>query len=182
MLTITAQGTTLLLLPIGFTVPRSKHYCTGSPPMPDTTTLQLLAKTSRNRILSLVSSSAVEAAVQKAAECVIKATKLILSLRNIAKEAIIWYDVCLVRYSDRRFFSTKGGVLGHYKITLWDMLNDLRIEAAKASTKSAEKSVKITDNKKLYGFAWCIQYLSEEDCSNWCISNAIEVVLTGCCS
>lgn len=126
--------------------------------------------------------------------CVKKAAKLILSLCNTSKEAIVWYNVCFVRYSDRHFFSTMEespeisfmndkdyvGEVGHYSIIVWDMLNDLRNEAANASTKYAEKSVNITDNEKLYGSVWCIQYLSTENCS-LCISDAIADVQTSCC-
>lgn len=39
-------------------------------------------------------------------ECVTQASKLISSLCTVAKEAILWYIVCYVRFSDRRFFST----------------------------------------------------------------------------
>ncbi|RDX61356.1 Cysteine-rich receptor-like protein kinase 25, partial [Mucuna pruriens] len=127
-------------------------------------------------------------------ECVIQAAKLISSLCTVAKEAIVWYQVCYVRYSDRRFFSTVEespqisfmndedyvGQVGHFNNILWDMMNDLRSEAASASNKSVDKSVNITDNQKLYGSAWCLPYLSKENCS-WCLSDAIAEIPTSCC-
>jgi len=126
--------------------------------------------------------------------CVKEAAKLLSSLCTIAKEAIIWYEVCYVRYSDRRFFSTVEvspklsfmndqdyvGDVGRFNNIVWDMLNDLRSEAASASNKSADKSVNITDNQKSYGHAWCLPYLTKENCS-WCLSEAIADIPTGCC-
>uniref|UniRef100_A0A0R0I3B5 Cysteine-rich receptor-like protein kinase n=2 Tax=Glycine max TaxID=3847 RepID=A0A0R0I3B5_SOYBN len=107
-------------------------------------------------------------------ECVTQAAKLISSLCNNATEAIVWYQVCYVRYSDRRFFSTVEespklsfmndqdyvGNVGRFNNIVWDMMNDLRSEAASASNKSADKSVNITDNQKAYGYVWCLPYLS----------------------
>lgn len=126
--------------------------------------------------------------------CVIRASKLISLLCATAKEAMIWYQVCSVRYSDRRFFSTVEkspeisfmndkdyvGEVGRFNNILWDMLNNLRNEAASASTKFADISVNITYNQKLYGSAWCLPYLSTENCS-WCLSDAIAEVPTSCC-
>ncbi|KAG4907718.1 hypothetical protein GYH30_055815 [Glycine max] len=127
-------------------------------------------------------------------ECVTQAAKLISSLCKNATEAIVWYQVCYVRYSDRRFFSTVEespklsfmndkdyvGNVGLFNNIVWDMMNDLRSEAASAANKSADKSVNIIDNEKVYGYAWCLPYLSKENCS-WCLSDAIAEIPTGCC-
>lgn len=127
-------------------------------------------------------------------ECVTQAAKLISSLCKNATEAIVWYQVCYVRYSDRRFFSTVEespklsfmndqdyvGNVGRFNNIVWDMMNDLRSEAASASNKSADKSVNITDNQKAYGYVRCLPYLSGENCS-WCLSDAIAEIPTGCC-
>jgi len=126
--------------------------------------------------------------------CVKEVTKLILSLCTTAKEAIVWHTACFVRYSDRRIFSIVEkspelnymsekdyvGEVGRFNNILWDMLNDLRNEAANASGKLADKSVNITDNQKLYGYVWCVPYLSAENCS-WCLSDAIAEIPTSCC-
>ncbi|GAU14917.1 hypothetical protein TSUD_47100 [Trifolium subterraneum] len=126
--------------------------------------------------------------------CVTEAAKLISSLCTTAKEAILWYQVCYVRYSDRRFFSTVEtspeissmddkdyvGDVGRFNNILWDMLNDLRRETGNTSAKLANKSVNLTENQKLYGYAWCLPYLSAENCS-WCLSDAIAGVPTNCC-
>ncbi|XP_027364936.1 cysteine-rich receptor-like protein kinase 10 isoform X2 [Abrus precatorius] len=60
------------------------------------------------------------------------------------------------------------GDVGRFNNILWDMMNDLRTEAASASNKSADKEVNITDNQKLYGSAWCLPYHSKDNCS-WCL-------------
>ncbi|CAJ2630336.1 unnamed protein product [Trifolium pratense] len=126
--------------------------------------------------------------------CVKDAAKLISSRCTTAKEAMIWHEVCQVQYSDRRFFSTVEtspeisfmnekdyvGDVGRFNNILWDMLNDLRRETGNTSAKLANKSVNITENQKLYGYAWCLPYLSAENCS-WCLSDAIAGVPTSCC-
>lgn len=126
--------------------------------------------------------------------CVIEAAKLISSLCATAKEAIVWYRVCYVRYSDNSFFSfvektpelsfmndnDYAGQVGRFNNILWDMLNDLRNAAANSSAKSADNSANLTENQKLYAYAWCLPYLSAENCS-WCLSDAIAEVPTSCC-
>ncbi|KAK7343559.1 hypothetical protein VNO77_12375 [Canavalia gladiata] len=127
-------------------------------------------------------------------ECVIQAAKLISSLCTPAKEAIVWYQICYVRYSDRRFFSNVEespkicfkndqdyvGQIGRFNNILWDTMNDLRSEAASASNRSADKVANITEKQKLYSSAWCLPYLSRENCS-WCLSDAIAEIPTSCC-
>ncbi|MED6115004.1 hypothetical protein PIB30_085997 [Stylosanthes scabra] len=126
--------------------------------------------------------------------CVEEASKLISSLCNTAKEAIIWYGVCFVRYSDRHFFSNVEetpsltfvsdvnyvGQVGRYNTILWNMLNDMRTIAAGDSNKLSAMTQKITDHQNLYGSAWCLPYLSTENCS-WCLSDAIAYIPAGCC-
>ncbi|GAU14915.1 hypothetical protein TSUD_47080 [Trifolium subterraneum] len=126
--------------------------------------------------------------------CVTEAAQLISSLCTTAKEAIIWYKVCYVHYSDRHFISTVEkspeisfmndkdyvGDIGRFNNVLWDMLNDLRRETRNTSAKLANKSANLTGNQTLYGYAWCLPYLSAENCS-WCLSDAIAEVPTNCC-
>lgn len=126
--------------------------------------------------------------------CVIEAAKIISSLCTTAKEAIVWYKICYVRYSDHSFFSIVEktpelsfmndndyvGQVGRFNNILWDMLNDLRNAAANSSARLADKSANLTENQKLYAYAWCLPYLSAENCS-WCLSDAIAEVPTSCC-
>ncbi|MED6160546.1 hypothetical protein PIB30_052371 [Stylosanthes scabra] len=126
--------------------------------------------------------------------CVTEASKLISSLCTTAKEAIIWYGICFMRYSDRNFFSNVEetpsltfvsdvnyvGQVGRYNTLLWNMLNDMRTIAASDSNKLSAMTQKITDKQNLYGSAWCLPYLSTENCS-WCLSDAIAYIPAGCC-
>ncbi|MED6180587.1 hypothetical protein PIB30_011348 [Stylosanthes scabra] len=127
-------------------------------------------------------------------DCVVEASKLISSLCTTAKEAIIWYRVCFLRYADRHFFYnveetpsvtfvsdvTYVGQVGLYNTILWNMLNDMRTIAAADSNKMSAMTKKITDDQNLYGSAWCLPYLSTENCS-WCLSDAIAYIPAGCC-
>lgn len=126
--------------------------------------------------------------------CVTEAAKLISSLCTTAKEAILWHQVCFVRYSNRYFFSTVEespqisfandkdyvGQVSRFNNILWDMMNDVRTRASSASDRFAYKEVNITDNQKLHGSAWCPAYLSMEYCS-WCLSDAIAEITSVCC-
>ncbi|BAT94010.1 hypothetical protein LR48_Vigan02g231200 [Vigna angularis] len=128
-------------------------------------------------------------------QCVTEAAKLLSSLCTIAKEAIIWYEACYVRYSDSSFFSAVEespklsftndqdykGPVERFNVIVWDMLSDLRNEAASASDKCAVKSVNISDNQKSYGYVWCLPYLSKDKC-RWCLSEAIANNPNGCCT
>lgn len=132
--------------------------------------------------------------IESCQQCMIEAAKLTPTLCNFAKEAIIWHRVCFLRYSNRNFFTTVEtspklffmnnkdyeGQVGHFNNMLWDMMNDLRNESAHASKKWAIKSINITENQTLYGLAWCLPYLSTDDCS-WCLSYAIAEIPTSCC-
>ncbi|QHN79896.1 putative receptor-like protein kinase At4g00960 isoform X1 [Arachis ipaensis] len=127
-------------------------------------------------------------------DCVAQASKLISSLCSKAKEAMVWYRVCFMRYSNRNFFSNVEespsitfvsdidyvGQVGRYNTILWNMLNDMRTMAAADSNKTAAMTQKITDHQNIYGSAWCLPYLSTENCS-WCLSDAIAYIPAGCC-
>ncbi|KAI4298635.1 hypothetical protein L6164_032169 [Bauhinia variegata] len=139
----------------------------------------------------------IEAVPESCQECVKEAAKLIPSLCPEAKEAMIWHALCFLRYSNRSFISTVEespkmsfmnkqdyvGEVGYFNTKLWDIMNDLRIQTAKTpngSKKISYKSVKITDNQTLYGAAWCMPYLSPENCS-WCLGDAVAEIPTSCC-
>ncbi|KAI4295840.1 hypothetical protein L6164_035840 [Bauhinia variegata] len=130
-------------------------------------------------------------------ECVINATKWMTSFCAISKEAIIWQEWCFMRYSNHYFLSTMEespqisllnnqdyiGQVGLFNSKIWDLMNDLRTEATNAlvgSSRYAYKGVNIEQDKEIYGSAWCIPYLSTENCS-WCLSDAIATIPTSCC-
>ncbi|KAI9127776.1 hypothetical protein K1719_000769 [Acacia pycnantha] len=133
-------------------------------------------------------------------ECVSFATQRISSSCPSAKEAIIWYNECLLRYSYRLVFSSMEE-WPRYQIkiplgdpvllrtrrfydTLGSILNDLVDGAAKALGKSDSKyGVQQGDtsgNTTLYGLAQCTPDLAAGDCRR-CVRDAIEEITTSCC-
>ncbi|KAK4284424.1 hypothetical protein QN277_001257 [Acacia crassicarpa] len=133
-------------------------------------------------------------------ECVNFATQRISSSCPSAKEAIIWYNECLLRYSHRLIFSSMEE-WPRYQIkiplgdpmllrtrrfydTLGSILNDLVDEAAEALGKSDSKyGVQQGDasgNTTLYGLAQCTPDLAAGDCRR-CVRDAIEEITTSCC-
>lgn len=132
--------------------------------------------------------------------CVTNAAKQIVELCPMSKEATIYAVAnCMVRYSNRYFFTTVeenpklsfmnqqdyvGPQVGRFNKLLWDTLNIIRNLAANnpnGSMKYAFKSVNIIDNQTLYAMGYCIQYLSSDDCS-WCLSDAMAQLQASCCS
>ncbi|XP_028806152.1 cysteine-rich receptor-like protein kinase 10 [Neltuma alba] len=134
-------------------------------------------------------------------ECVNFATQRISSSCPSAKEAIIWYNECLLRYSSRSIFSSMEewpryqvkiplgdpGLLRTRRFydTLGSILNDLIDGAAQALGKSDSKfGVQQGDasgNTTLYGLAQCTPDLATGDCKR-CVRDAIAEITTSCCS
>ncbi|KAL2324340.1 hypothetical protein Fmac_023398 [Flemingia macrophylla] len=111
----------------------------------------------------------------------------------VQKEAIIWYDVCMVRYSDNSYLnnivpsvdiSDSKGVavvdLDRFSELLAGLLNSLAAEAANsADEKFATGEVNLTSSVTLYGLVQCTPDLSFFDC-NMCFRSAIASV-PNCC-
>lgn len=141
-------------------------------------------------------------------ECVKNSTKTLTSMCNLNKEAIIWSDECLVRYSDRSFFGTleespslcvKGSMDYQGSLKGFDkMLNSLMVDlvteaisllkrpvtqAIKASTGNSIKFVLkraiFYKDKCVYGLAQCIPNLSNDNCMQ-CLNDAINYLQTSC--
>lgn len=133
-------------------------------------------------------------------ECVNFATQRISSSCPSAKEAIIWYNECLLRYSYRLIFSSMEE-WPRYQIkiplgdpvllrtrrfydTLRSILNDLIDGAAEALGKSDSKfGVQQGDASgitTLYGLAQCTPDLAVGDCKR-CVRDAIAEITTSCC-
>ncbi|CAL5209768.1 unnamed protein product [Lathyrus oleraceus] len=132
-------------------------------------------------------------------ECVGFATLKIPSSCPSSKEAVIWYNECLLRYSYRFIFS-KMETWPRYKIEipmgdpgllqsrgfyagLRSVLNELPKEAAvslsgfnKYAVKQENASVSVT----LYGLAQCTPDLSAGDCRR-CVDDAVEELPKACC-
>ncbi|KAK4258911.1 hypothetical protein QN277_005306 [Acacia crassicarpa] len=130
-------------------------------------------------------------------QCVVVATQRLPSDCPVSKEAIIWYEECFLRYSDRSFFSTidtrpRYGLRNidnvsnpaSFMRTLYDIMNKTADEAAKpavgekkyASTARGE----IVPFRTVFCLAQCTPNLSPSDC-RWCLSGAIGD-LNWCCN
>ncbi|KAK7391018.1 hypothetical protein VNO78_19297 [Psophocarpus tetragonolobus] len=115
-------------------------------------------------------------------KCVKTATRQIAAVCPRSKEALIWYHECLVRYSNRCFFSSmeewprfsfmdynvtnSTKVEGSYGFWLLSKtLSDAVGEAANGAMKFATKNATLSDNQRVHTLAQCTPDLSSEDCS-----------------
>ncbi|XP_030968431.1 cysteine-rich receptor-like protein kinase 25 isoform X2 [Quercus lobata] len=122
-------------------------------------------------------------------DCVSTATKEIVQLYcRDEKVGVIWYDECVLRYSNRSFFSVMED---EPRTVLWNLLDiterdrflqllekalsDLVPAAANAlsgAKKFATKETKFTESQTLYSLVECTPDLSSFDC-NRCLQGAI---------
>ncbi|XP_019452499.1 PREDICTED: cysteine-rich receptor-like protein kinase 25 isoform X2 [Lupinus angustifolius] len=193
----------------------SSHCCTGSIRYQPNSTFQ----TNLNLILSYLSSNSTEGkhfyttrvvsdATNKVQglflcrgdtlttacyDCITAASKAIKHLCPVEKEAIIWYDLCMLRYSNQSLNNIVPGVdlsdsksialteLEKFNELLSGLLNALATKAANSMNdkKFATGEVNFTRTMKLYGLVECTPVLSFFDC-NMCLRSAIASV-PNCC-
>jgi hypothetical protein len=131
-------------------------------------------------------------------DCVVTATKVIVDQYYcpIEKEAVIWYDECMLRYSNRSIFSVMEDQPRKYFWSVIDIavapdhflhlaettLNDLVHLAVNSSgaKKFATKEAKFTEYQTLYSLVQCTPDLSSFHC-NKCLGEAI-TNLPMCCN
>ncbi|XP_057446458.1 cysteine-rich receptor-like protein kinase 25 isoform X2 [Lotus japonicus] len=128
-------------------------------------------------------------ASQLCQQCVVNATQRLSSECSLSKEAVIWYDECMVRYSNRSFFSTMETVPAVYLSSfpnipepdpdtgmsfLFDTMNSTSDKACRRKTKFATRAVDIPGQplQTVYFLAQCTPDLSPSDCRT-CLSGAI---------
>ena len=114
--------------------------------------------------------------------------------QHMQLEAIVWWDQCMLRYSNSSIFGIMETYPGYY---IWNvsanyvaqfnddlniLLNNLTNEAAAGGSllKYAAGSAIATDFKRLYALVQCTPDLSEQDCNN-CLLVAIADV-PQCCA
>lgn len=133
-------------------------------------------------------------------DCVVNASKEIQRRCPDGKEAVIWYEECLLRYSSQPIFAildtTEGKYLpglrndsnstvtdnDQFELLLGSMVNTLAIDAANAhkqSKKFAASKQNFTGSETVYGLAQCTPDLSVADCSK-CFRSAIAAISTCC--
>ncbi|TKY51076.1 Cysteine-rich receptor protein kinase 25 [Spatholobus suberectus] len=134
---------------------------------------------------------------QQCGQCVVNATQKLSSESecSLSKEAVIWYDECMVRYSNRSFFSTvdtrpRVGLLNSANVSnqasfmrlVYDTMNETADEAASSpigAKKYATNQANISGFQTLYCLVQCTQDLSPQGCRS-CLSVAIGQ-LSWCC-
>jgi hypothetical protein len=121
-------------------------------------------------------------------KCVANATQLLVNKCSWERTAVVWYDECLVRYSNESIFSTvavrpRVSLLNTQNITEQDRFNQLLNKtmtelASQASNfptgakKFGTKEVNFSQFQNLYNLVQCTPDLSSADC-NSCLQAAI---------
>ncbi|XP_027364917.1 cysteine-rich receptor-like protein kinase 25 isoform X3 [Abrus precatorius] len=134
---------------------------------------------------------------QQCGQCVVYATQQLSSLPDcsLSIQAVIWYDECMVRYSNRSFFST---VVQAPEIALFNsnnisnpesfmslLFNTMNKTADKAANspvgfkKYATNQANISQFQSLYCLSQCTDDLSTQDCRR-CLGTCIRG-LSRCC-
>ncbi|KAK4792155.1 hypothetical protein SAY86_022590 [Trapa natans] len=124
--------------------------------------------------------------------CVATAGDEIRKRCPLQKEAVIWYDNCLFKYSDKYFF---GKIDTQYVFYLWnlnvvnnslefnqktkELLTQLTVEAYVTPKLYATGESELDESTKLYGLVQCTRDLSAGDCKK-CLDDAIGR-LPSCC-
>ncbi|XP_034211178.1 putative cysteine-rich receptor-like protein kinase 23 [Prunus dulcis] len=121
--------------------------------------------------------------------CVSTATSDIFQRCPAEKQVVIWYDDCMLRYSNESFFSTMAeaprlfmfntqNVSGYvtdqnrFNQVLAASASELIAEASNNNRKFATKEANVSKVITLYVLGQCTQDLSSGDC-NWCLLEAM---------
>ncbi|RDX60615.1 Cysteine-rich receptor-like protein kinase 8, partial [Mucuna pruriens] len=128
--------------------------------------------------------------------CVLNAIQRISSECPSSKEAIIWYNQCLLRYSEHTHLSTLDTTpkfldfntdntsnlnQQFFTWTLANTLSELESETDDSTIKNyGTKAVKLNDQQTLYTLAQCTPDLSYGDCST-CLGNIFNEEIPWCC-
>ncbi|KAI3456400.1 hypothetical protein Pfo_013063 [Paulownia fortunei] len=126
--------------------------------------------------------------------CVQNAAVGLVQLCSNQKQAIIWYEFCMLRYSNEPIYGTQTNDPGRILYNNFDvsspdqfrgnrtrLLDDLRVQAANGSSalKVGAGNRNALDSETLYGLVQCSPDLSSQDCDN-CLIRAAQN-MRGCC-
>ncbi|EXB74536.1 Cysteine-rich receptor-like protein kinase 10 [Morus notabilis] len=133
-------------------------------------------------------------------DCVVNAYIEIQRLCPVEKDAVIWYEECLLRYSDQPIYAisetnpvksilgsrtaSTNNVMDDNQLLLLDnMVNTLAVKAANISDEQTKKFAtgeqNFTGSETVYGLAQCTPDLSVAGCST-CLRSAIKEIQTCC--
>ncbi|XP_065622601.1 cysteine-rich receptor-like protein kinase 25 [Quercus suber] len=129
-------------------------------------------------------------------ECVATVAKSLAVVCSRKLVALIWYDECMIRYSNESFFSTKNVLPGFALSNIQNitelhrfdqlvntMMIDLESQASEVpagSKKFKTKEANLSELKMIYSLVQCTPDLSTTDC-NTCLQEAIGT-LPVCCN
>lgn len=124
--------------------------------------------------------------------CVIEAGKKLKQRCPNKKGAIVWYDYCLLKYSEESFFGITDDKNKFYMLNIYDvddpdtfngkvneLLSSVASNASEATKLYATGELKLEESKTLYGLAQCTQDLCGPCCKK-CLDDAISE-LPNCC-
>ncbi|XP_031251355.1 cysteine-rich receptor-like protein kinase 25 [Pistacia vera] len=124
--------------------------------------------------------------------CVKAASENIITLCPEEKEAIIWYDECMLRYSNRTIFAdieedpgycmanmNNVSNVNQFKESLDGLMNSLIKEAVGSSKFFATEDVNFTTFTRLYGLAQCTPDIFSSEC-NICLDACVGEI-SDCC-
>ncbi|KAI3456401.1 hypothetical protein Pfo_013064 [Paulownia fortunei] len=122
--------------------------------------------------------------------CVQNAAVGLVQLCPNQKQAIIWYELCMLRYSNEPIYGTQTNDPGirlrntvdvpnpnQFRENRTRLLDDLRVQAANGSSalKAGAGYRNSSDTETLYGLVQCTPDLSPEDCDN-CLIRAAQPI------
>ncbi|XP_050367387.1 cysteine-rich receptor-like protein kinase 10 [Argentina anserina] len=121
--------------------------------------------------------------------CVATATSEVVQLCPVEKEVVIWYDECMLRYSNNSFFSVAtetpavfmwntanvSSELSRFKQVLGESMTEVATEAANDVDKFATREANFTELISVYSLGQCTQDLSSFEC-NRCLRGAIAML------
>ncbi|KAL7213356.1 hypothetical protein ACSBR2_015970 [Camellia fascicularis] len=120
-------------------------------------------------------------------DCVTSATKEVVQRCPKSKDVIIWYDECMLRYSNESIFSKSDESTGlilrntqnftdqtRFREILGGVMDDIATRASNGGSgkKFATKEANFSSLQKLYGLAQCTPDLTLLDC-NKCLRDGI---------
>ncbi|KAL3742070.1 hypothetical protein ACJRO7_017535 [Eucalyptus globulus] len=128
---------------------------------------------------------------KECANCVKNARLEITQLCRMTKVSFMWYDQCMLRYSDTNFtrkVELEPRLVGYNEENIdqsdefLKLLNETTDHAAREAAQHpprmyGHRDAKFNQEKTLYTFAQCMPYLSNNDCSE-CLHNATSSLLS----
>ncbi|XP_039167306.1 cysteine-rich receptor-like protein kinase 25 [Eucalyptus grandis] len=128
---------------------------------------------------------------KECADCVGNASIQITQLCPMTKVSFLWYDRCMLRYSDTNFtrkVELKPRLAGYNEENIYQPAEFMKVltvtmdHAAREAARHPPRlyghgDAKFSQEKTLYTFAQCVPYLSKNDC--WeCLRNATSSLLS----